>query len=598
LANLKTKTRKTSSSIEVKKVSYAVDPVTAWAQEVYSGKVLAGPDIRNACGRHLRDLEDGPKRGLTWDLEKANRAIRYFKTVLKLNGGEHEGLPFVLLPWQAFIVGSIFGWMAPDGFRRFRTCYIESGKGSGKSPLAAGIGLYCLTSDNEPRAEVYAAATKRDQAMILFRDAVAMVDQSPTLKKKIKKSGRDEKVWNLAYLATGSFFRPISSDDGQSGPRPHCALIDEVHEHKNNKTVEFMRAGTKGRRQALILMITNSGHDRNSVCYSYHQLGVNVCEAGAKGVTKRHRHFNDGFFSFICSLDKGDDPFKDEKCWGKANPSLGHTFQPKYLREQVTDAKGMPAKASTVRRLNFCQWVDAANPWIDIDTWLSCCAKFDPEKLAGQICYGGLDLSGKRDLTALNLYFPEQGKSIAEFWTPKDTLLDRAAIDGVPYDIWLEDGHIHAPPGKAINYAFVAKRLGELAAKYEIKALAFDPYHMTYLEVELEAQGIELNLVPHGQGFRPARESNLWMTHSIDLVEDLILTGQIQVLANPCLTWNVASAVMEADAQENRIFSKRKKTGRIDGAVAMAMAVGAANTTEKVAESLSDHITKHGIRTL
>jgi phage terminase large subunit-like protein len=161
----------------------------------------------------------------------------------------------------------------------------------------------------------------------------------------------------------------------------------------------------------------------------------------------------------------------------------------------------------------------------------------------------------------------------------------------VPYDVWLESGHIHAPPGKAINYAFVAKRLGELAAKYDIKALAFDPYHMSYLEVELEAQGIELNLVPHGQGFRPARESNLWMTHSIDLVEDLIATGKIQVLDNPCLTWTVASAVMEADAQENRCFSKRKRTGRIDGAVALAMAVGAAEQ-RTVTQNLDDFLNR------
>ncbi|EBK3761438.1 phage terminase small subunit P27 family, partial [Salmonella enterica] len=139
------------------------------------------------------------------------------------------------------------------------------------------------------------------------------------------------KEWNLAFLQTGSFFRPISSDDGQSGPRPHCALIDEIHEHKNNQVVEMMRAGTKGRRQALIFMITNSGHDKTSVCYDYHEYGRKVAEGSVD---------DDSFFSFICSLDEGEDPFKDETCWKKANPSLGHTFTERYLREQVTQARG------------------------------------------------------------------------------------------------------------------------------------------------------------------------------------------------------------------------------------------------------------------
>lgn len=235
--------------------------------------------------------------------------------------------------------------------------------------------------------------------MILFRDAVAMVDQSPALAQRINKSGGAGKEWNLAFLQSGSFFRPISSDDGQSGPRPHCALIDEIHEHKNNQVVEMMRAGTKGRRQALIFMITNSGHDKTSVCYDYHEYGRKVAEGSIE---------DDSFFSFICSLDEGEDPFKDESCWKKANPSLGHTFTDRYLREQVTQARGMPSKESIVRRLNFCQWVDADNPWMSSDVWMGCEEDFDLQELQGEECYGGLDLSGTRDLTSLALFFPKK----------------------------------------------------------------------------------------------------------------------------------------------------------------------------------------------
>ncbi|WP_312315453.1 terminase TerL endonuclease subunit [Atlantibacter sp.] len=554
----KKKTRSTSSS---------ADPATQYALDVTTGKVLAGPDIRNACARHIRDLENGPARGLFWDVEAVSRVINFFARVLKLNGGEHEGQPFILLPWQCFIVGSLFGWKSADGTRRFRMSYIESGKGSGKSPLAGGVGLYLLMADKEPRAEVYAAATKKDQAMILFRDAVTMVDQSPALAQRITKSGTGLNVWNLAFLQTGSFFKPISSDDGQSGPRPHGALVDEVHEHKTNAVVEMMRAGTKGRRQALMFLITNSGHDKTSVCFEYHEYGRKVAAGDLE---------DDSFFSFICSLDEGDDPFKDESCWGKANPSLGHTFTEKYLREQVTQARGMPSKESIVRRLNFCQWVESADPWIDSDTWMKCEQDFDPEDLAGEECYGGLDLSGSRDLTSLALYFPRLKKLLVEFWTPKDTLLERAKTDHVPYDAWLRNGFIHAPPGKAVNYGFVADRIGELTQKYDIRCIACDQYRIKYLEVELANQSVEVELIPHGQGFYKAQESGLWMPRSIELFEEHLNSGELIIRTNPCLRWNAASAVLEADQKDNRIFAKKKSTGRIDGVVASAMAIGAA----------------------
>ncbi|CAB1224080.1 terminase large subunit [Serratia liquefaciens] len=564
----KKRTRSTNSS--------APDPATQYALDVTEGRTLAGPDIRNACQRHLNDLVEGESRGLHWDVEAVSRVIDFFAKVLKLNGGEHEGAPFILLPWQAFVVGSIFGWKRANGSRRFRTAYVESGKGSGKSPLSAGIGLYCLMADKEPRAEVYAAATKKDQAMILFRDAVAMVNQSPALSQRIDPSGGAGKEWNLAFLQTGSFFRPISSDDGQSGPRPHCALIDEVHEHKDNKAVEMMRAGTKGRRQALIFMITNSGHDKTSVCYEYHQYGKQLA-AGQKK--------NDAFFAFICSLDEGDDPFKDESCWAKANPSMGQTFQPEYLREQVEDARGMPSKESLVRRLNFCEWVDAENPWIGGDVWMACEKTFDIAELQGRMCYGGLDLSGKRDLTALSLYFPEIRTAFVEFWTPKDTLLDRARNDRVPYDAWVREEYVHAPVGSVIDYGAVSKRIAQLAALFDMQSIAFDRYHMDYLEPELIDEGITVPLVPHGQGFGKSKESGLWMPHSIELLEKLIIDKKITILFNPCLRWNAANAVTESDKSENRVFSKRRSNGRIDGIVALAMSVGAA---EDIQEDDSD----------
>jgi phage terminase large subunit-like protein len=183
------------------------DPVTRYARQVVAGKILAGPHVRAACQRHLTDLELGPKRGLYFDLSLAARAVGFFRDVLCLNGGEYEGLPYELLDWQVFIVGSLFGWITDDGYRRFRSAYVETAKGSGKSPLAAGIGIYGMMADGEARAEIYAAATKKDQAMILFRDAVAMVDQSPELSRRLTKSGTGEKCWSLRRNADNAKYR-------------------------------------------------------------------------------------------------------------------------------------------------------------------------------------------------------------------------------------------------------------------------------------------------------------------------------------------------------------------------------------------------------
>ena len=253
-----------------KRSSSTSDPVTRYALSVRAGQIVAGPLVRLACERHLRDLETGPARGLVWRLELAMRAVGFFPKVLRLADGKFAGMPFDLSPFQAFIVGSLFGWHTTEGVRRFRTAYVETGKGSGKSPLAAGVGLYLLAADGEASAEVYAAATTREQAGILFRDAVRMVETSPALARAIHRSGRNP-VTNLAHLKSGSYFRPISSE-GKSldGKRVHAALIDELHEHSSSIVVDKMRAGTKARRQALIFEITNSGFDRTSVLSLIH----------------------------------------------------------------------------------------------------------------------------------------------------------------------------------------------------------------------------------------------------------------------------------------------------------------------------------------
>jgi phage terminase large subunit-like protein len=545
-------------------ISRKKDPATHYAQKVERGDIIAGPHVRHACARHLRDLKEGPKRGLRWDVELSKRAIGFYSDVLHLNGGEFEGVPYDLLTWQEFIVGSLLGWLDADSVRRFRTAYVETGKGSGKSPLAAGVGLYGLVADGENRAEIYAAATKKDQAMILFRDAVAMVDLSPELGQRVRKSGADGKTWNLAYLDTMSYFRTIASGDGQSGPRPHFILLDEIHEHRDGRVIEMLRAGTKGRRQALSFMITNSGSNRQSVCYEYHDYAAQV----SAGVIE-----DDSFFGYVCALDEGDDPFEDESCWPKANPSLGITIQKKYLREQVREARGMPSKESVVKRLNFCMWVEALSPWLSYDAWKACEKPYTAEDLRGRRCVGGLDLGSTTDLTGLVLAFEPTEEDpitrlLAYCWLPEIGLKEKEKKDRVPYLVWKEKGYLETSPGKAISKLFVLRRLVQLMDMFEISTISFDRWRVEDLKVLAEDEGITLpEMIPFGQGYKD-------MAPAIDETERMLLNEEVSHNGHPILTWCAANAVIVTDPAGNRKLSKEKAVGRIDLMVATVMAVG------------------------
>ncbi len=582
------------------------DRVTAFAHAALAGEIIVGPDVRNACRRHLRDREHGPERGLVWDQEACDRALGFFEDVLCLNGGDYEGMPFLLAPWQAFVVGSLFGWMTNEGRRRFRLAYVETGKGSGKSPLVAGIGLYGLVSDGEQRAEVYAAATKRDQAMILFRDAVSMVNMSPALVARVVQSGRDEKVWNLFYPNTNSFFRPISADEGQSGPRPHVGLLDEIHEHKTATVVNMMRAGTKNRRKALVVMITNSGSDKKTVCGQYHDLGVRICEGQEE---------DDSFFAFICSLDEGDDPFKDESCWPKVNPSLDFIAEGlsdgipgrNYLREQVRAARGLPAQESVVRRLNFCEWTQAESPWISWEVWSQAAERVPMRMLRDRPCVAGLDLASTTDLTALVLLFypvpwDPHWRLLTYFWIPDNDLAEREKRDKVPYSLWIKDKHLETTPGRAISKLFVLRRLQTICAYFDVIKIAYDRWRIEdLLQLMIEHDIALPEMVPFGQGFKemgpavdeferrllgmePAAEQGDVIDlgpEDFEVISEVVEVIEIETLRhddNPVMTWCASNAVIVSDPAGNRKADKAKATGRIDGIVAALMATGLSGT--------------------
>ncbi len=578
------------------------------------GRIVAGPHVRNACRRHLDDLAHGPERGLTWDLAAAQHVWSWWEGVLKLSEGQFEGVPFLLAPSQAFKIGSLMGWKRADGTRRFRRAYIEEGKGNGKSPFAGGLGLYGMTADGEAGAQIYAAAAKKEQAQILFSDAVKMVRKAKALTKRLKFSGGVGREYNIAHLPSGSFFRPISRDSGKSGsgPRPHFALCDEVHEHPSRDTMEMLERGFKFRRQPLLVMITNSGSDRNSVCWEEHEHAVRVA-AGTRTPDEAFAYvgeaIDDSTFAYVCALDPGDDPLSDPSCWVKANPLLGTILTPEYLAGVVKQARDMPGKLNGILRLHFCVWTDADQAWISRATLERCLADFEPAEHAGRGVYTGTDLSGTTDMTAVG-HVVETGEvevaqedgstkllptfdAWVEAWTPKDTLEARAHADSAPYEVWVDQGWLRAIPGTKIRLDVIAAYFATLDSDFDILAAAYDRYAHAKLEDELDERGLDFLLVEHPQGgkrrARPPEElveaakrsgreppEGLWMPGSLDALETLILEGRIRLRKSPVLVSACMSAAVAEDEFANRWFSKRKATQRIDALVALAMAVGAA----------------------
>lgn len=612
------KRKKTSSSVPS-------DRGTQFALDVIAGKFVAGPHVRNACRRHMDDLARGHERRLTYSVAKAERVIRFFETRLRLNGGQFEGKPFLLHPSQAFKLSMLFGWERHDGTRRFRRAYIEEGKGNGKSPFAGGVGLYGMMADDEPGAEIYAVAAHRDQARILFNDAVAMVDQSPDLAKRITQSGGPGRVFNLAWLATNSFFRTLSRSAGKSGSglRPHIGLADEMHEHPNRDAVEMIERGFKFRRQPMLLMITNSGSDRNSICYEEHEHAIRVAAGTAtpgEDFAYVGEPIDDSTFSFVCSLDPGDDPLKDPTCWAKANPLLGTILTHDYLEGVVAQAKAIPGKLNGILRLHFCVWTDAESAWMSRAVLEPCLADFDIAIHHGKKIAQGIDLSQSRDLTVkasvvqtgtVDVEVEVEGQikvvekptydAWIEAWTPGDTIEARATRDKTPYGVWERGGHLHAPPGQSIRFDHVAQSLADDDRDFEITAVGYDRYAFRQFEKECADLGLSIQFVEHPQGgtkkgkpteamiaeakVRDVEPEGLWMPGSVRELESAMLEGRIRLKRNPVLISAMMGAVTDKDRWGNYWLAKERAVIKIDAAVALCMAIGVASKVPQQREN-------------
>ena len=535
----------------------ALDPVTAYARDVAKRKIPAGKLHRLACERHLRDLEESSTRGIHFDVDAAAKACRFF-SILKHSKGVWAGTPIKLEPWQVFMVGSLFGWKREDGTRRFRTAYNELPRKNGKSTLAAGVALLLAFFSGEAGAEVYCAATKSAQAQIVFGEARRMVLKNPPMKEKLGVH-----KLNLFSEETGSKLEPLSADaETQDGLNIHAAIVDELHAHKTRAMVDVLETATGSRREPLIFYITTAGYDRLSVCWESHEYARQVLEGNVG---------DDTFFAFIAAADPGDD-WKDPATWAKANPNLGVSIYEHDLARKAARAAKMPAQQNAFRRLHLNEWTEQAERWIDLEAWDECGGGLDPSELVGKRCFGGLDLGRTRDLSALELVFPpdedrDTYEVLSFFWVPEEGMKIRVERDGVPYDVWSEQGLLKTTAGNVTDYDVIREDIKELAAKFEIVEIAYDPWSATQLATQLMDDGATM------VEFRQGMQSMAGPTKEL---ERLILAKKLRHGNNPILRTHAGNVAVTQDAAGNMKPDKAKSTERIDGIVALIMALGRA----------------------
>lgn len=487
----------------------------------------------------------------------ADRAVSFFSLALTHVKGEWAGQPLELQEWAYDeIIRPLFGTLNEDGTRQYRTVYVEVARKNAKSTIAAGVALYLLVADNEPGAEVYSAAADKDQAAIVFDMARQMVEQGP-LRKRCRVLRKSITVQKL-----GASYKAISADAyTKHGLNAHGVVFDEVHAQKSRDLWDVLTTSTGARRQPVVFGITTAGvYDPESICWELHDYALKVRDGVIDDPT---------FLPVIYAADEEDD-WQSPEVWAKANPGLGVTVKNDYLAREARRAAEIPAAQNTFRRLHLNQWTSQDSRWLDMGVWDENAGEANETALLGRECWGGLDLSTNTDLSALALVFPgDTWHVLMRFWIPEDSIQGRVTRDRVPYDAWKRDGWLTTTPGNVVDYGFIRAEVNEIAERYDLRELAYDPWNATQLAVQLENDD-GLPMVAHRQGFismsAPCRE-----------VEKLLLGRQLAHGGHPVLKWNANNIAVKVDESGNMRPAKNKSAERIDGLVALIMAVGRAS---------------------
>ncbi|MEM6560030.1 MAG: terminase TerL endonuclease subunit [Planctomycetota bacterium] len=500
---------------------------------------------------------DGMGGKYVYDAEQGERPIRFIESLCCHYQGKFAGQPFLLLAWEKNLIRHLFGtYSMATGLRRYRTAYAEIGKGSGKTALAAALGLYALCGDREPGAEVYAVATRTKQANICFDGGKQMATRSPRLKRALQVH-----KYAIAHLKSASKWEVMSGEDsGKHGIKPTFIIADELHEWTGRDLWDALESASVKRDNFMMLAITNAGWDRESVCYQLHEQA----ERFMRGETA-----DETFFGLIYTAP-ADADWTDESTWHHANPSLGETVQVDAVRAECVKAKENPVLENRFRRLYLSQWVGNAEAWLSPDLLDQQPRDLDPAELVGRPCYLGIDLSSTDDLTAAVALFPprndeEKAVVLPSFFLPGDNLERLGRKHRMPYSTWHRRGLLKTTTGNVIDYDDIRRHIRELANTYRIMQVGLDRlFQGQALESDLLEDG--LDVMPVGAGWRS-------QARPLAELERLIKAARLNYGGHPVMRWNLGNAVCKADDAGNLSLSKRLSRSKVDGVAALLCAL-------------------------
>lgn len=497
-----------------------------------------------------------------------------FASLIKHTAGELAGKNFQFMEWQIKVIIDIFATKHKDGefkgLRRYQTVLLFMAKKGGKSQLGALLTILYFFLDDEKAKECYSMASDLDQAKILHKAFTTMIKQEPELESMVKTTIQPPRVskYNGAFI--DEYMAVSSTADSKDGLNVSMALVDEPHSYPNKALYQIITDGMAGRTQPLQIIMSTAGYDLQGFFYRDIYLYAKKLQ---QGIIK-----DDSFYFVLFEPDEKDledpDYWKKEEIWRKANPNYPVSPTASYMKNKVLQAEQSEQSRISflTKHLNiFCDKVDI---WIKNSIWNNNQSKIGFNKLKqlkNRRCYGGLDLSSSTDITALVLIFDDGSGGfdvIPYFWIPKDNMFERVRRDKVPYFDWVKKGLIKTTEGNVVDYAYIEKTIKRVCEFFNVRMIAYDRWNSNDLIRRLTDDEV-VELIQFGQGFSS-------MSTPTKQIEVLSLQGKLNHASNEVLNWMCSNVVLKKDPSDNWKIDKEKSSEKVDGMVALAMALGVA----------------------